>query len=138
MVVGEADADEFRAALKPGNTLDLPLVGFSSERDIARRFAGTKSDIARYKNDGPLPVMFELAAGSQAFNINERRYTKLESEKEWVTGGRFRVVSVGKSTDESAITVVTIRQEDVFDPDPAEKVLKPGDYRPFKFDRYFD
>lgn len=88
----------------PGKSIDFNVTSFSSDRSVARRFqsmnAGPKTTNVMIEFVGPnkktLPIQ------------NLARDHRLFREKEWVTGGRFRVLETKKSGDG---LLVRIQQE---------------------------
>lgn len=88
----------------PGKTIDFNITSFSSDRNVARRF--------QYMNEGARTnrVMIELVGpNKRTLPIqNLARDHRLFREKEWVTGGRFRVLETKKT---SQGLLVRIQQE---------------------------
>lgn len=79
---------------KAGSELDLNLTSFSADRDVATRFVHMTGG-----GTGKTRVMVELVgSGTQALPVqNLARDRRLFKEKEWVTGGKYKVVSSKKS-----------------------------------------
>lgn len=88
---------------KPGQSIDLNLTSFSSDRLVARRFQqmtakpGTTRVTVVFTGDGKkvLPIQ------------NLARDRRLFKEKEWISAGRYRVSEVKKSPDGSVLVYIT-------------------------------
>jgi uncharacterized protein (DUF4415 family) len=88
-----------------GDTIDLNLTSFTSDRKVAARFQSMTSKGAANETR----VMVELVGdGKKAIPIqNLPRDARLFREKEWVSAGRYEIVSVKKS---SGSILLRIRQ----------------------------
>lgn len=85
--------DNVLAKYAPGQALDLNLTSFSSDRAIAKKFQ------MMTQKKGTTKVMVELVGdGKKVLPIqNMARDRRLFKEREWVSGGRYRVVEAKKS-----------------------------------------
>jgi hypothetical protein len=89
MAVSAEDAEAIKA-FKPGDTVDLNLSSWTSDRDSAARFmAGQGGYTGRTGNN---PVLFEMVGDKHALDVGPD--TPLPKEKEWLSDGRFTVLSV--------------------------------------------
>jgi hypothetical protein len=92
-VEGDDRAAARFAALKPGDLVALNLSSWSSAQAIATDFAGGYPDPT-----ATVPIMFEVQGGAQALSIAPLLEggvaTDFADQKEWLTGGEFRVESV--------------------------------------------
>lgn len=90
---------------EPGKTIDFNITSFSSDRSVAKRF--------QYMNEGPrtTQVMIELVGpNKRTIPIqNLARDSRLFREKEWVTGGRYRILETKKAPGGGLL--VRIQQE---------------------------
>jgi hypothetical protein len=90
---------------QPGKTIDFNITSFSSDRAIARKFQfmneTTKSTRVMIELVGPNKKMLPIQ--------NLARDRRLFKEKEWVTGGRYRVLETKKAPGGGLI--VRIQQE---------------------------
>lgn len=78
-----------RQARDGGGFLDLPFQGFSSKQSIAENFLTGNPVGGKY----PLPLTLELEPGARALDFSRFSDERFTSESEFVTGGRFKVVS---------------------------------------------
>ena len=104
---GTSSKSSLKALLEryqPGKTIDFNITSFSSDRSVARRFQSMNAT-ARSNN-----VMIELVGpNKRTLPIqNLARDHRLFREKEWVTGGRYRVLET-KQTSQGLL--VRIQQE---------------------------
>jgi hypothetical protein len=83
--------EKYRAS----DSLDLNLTSFTTDRNAAKRFQDMTS------GRGKVRVMVELVGGDKRLLPiqNLARDRRLFKEKEWVGGGRYRVVEAKKSGD---------------------------------------
>jgi hypothetical protein len=101
--------------LKPGATFNGNLASWSSDQNIAKDFGGLFGD-PRF--------LLKLEGGAQGLDLGDH---SVMSQKEWITDGRFEVVSVdrnvkggvqsrwGDTRTPLRATVITLRQTAVFD-----------------------
>ena len=101
--------------LKPGATFNGNLASWSSDQNIAKDFGGLFGD-PRF--------LLKLEGGAQGLDLGDH---SVMSQKEWITDGRFEVVSVdrnvkggvqsrwGDTRTPLRATVITLRQAAVFD-----------------------
>jgi hypothetical protein len=73
---------------RQGRTFDMPMSSFSSEESVAQRIS------AWGETAKPQRVIFKLDRGSQSVRVENLSYSW--DEREWFTGGRFRVKSSSK------------------------------------------
>ncbi|MBA3761981.1 MAG: minor capsid protein [Chthoniobacterales bacterium] len=91
--VGVTDnADAVLRRYSAGKEFDLAMSSFSSEETVAADFA---LKTATRFGDPSKQVIFGLQRGSRALPIEN--LSKFWIEREWLTGGRFRVVSARKT-----------------------------------------
>ncbi|MGA2502000.1 MAG: hypothetical protein ABSH20_30020, partial [Tepidisphaeraceae bacterium] len=103
------------AALKPGDTFNGNVASWSSDKEIAKDFGGLF---------GEPRFLIRLEAGAHGLDLGTHA---VMGQKEWITDGRFEVVSVdrnvkggvqnrwGDARTPMRATVITIRQSAVFD-----------------------
>lgn len=82
-------------SLNPGDSLDLNLTSWSSKSSVARYY----SDAEVLGKPEDTPVIFRVVG---AKGLSMAKYSEVPAEKEWITDGRFTVVSV---TEESGGSV---------------------------------
>lgn len=87
--------DNVLAKYVEGDTLDLSLTSFTSDRKVATKFQKMTS-----KGGNETRIMVELVGeGKKAIPIqNLPKDHRLFREKEWVSAGRYEIVSAKKST----------------------------------------
>lgn len=98
----DSEVEDFKRQFAEGTVFDSGLSSFSADWNVAREFS----------DDGGLtPAQFYLEPGANGLNLGSH---SLQNEEEWITAGRFRVVSMGMETDpddgEDRL-IVRIRQE---------------------------
>lgn len=86
--------DNVLAKYVEGDELDLSLTSFTTDRKVATKFQGLTSG-----SGGGTRVMVELVGPDKRLLPiqNLARDRRLFAEKEWVGGGRYRIVSAKKS-----------------------------------------
>src|SRR5581483_9813775 len=103
---------------------DMPLVGFSESKVEAESFTGQ--------------VFMQLDHGAKGIPMPDD--SAHAGEREFITGGRFRVVGFGEWHDDASMSengkaplVVKLEQVDTFDPHAVSK-MTAADFQPWKFD----
>lgn len=104
----EAEPWSILEKFAPGRQFDLALASFSSDRLEAENFAWIHAE------GDATEVVFVLRAGSQAVRIDVFAPDQIHwREREWYTGGRFRVVAARRSPTGVEITLEQIATYDV-------------------------
>lgn len=103
----KGSAETVMARYVPGESLDLSLTSFSSDRKVGQRF----QQMTATGKGKETRVMVELVGdGKKALPIqNLARDRRLFREKEWVTAGRYKVLEVKKSP--SGGLILRVQQE---------------------------
>jgi hypothetical protein len=100
----------------PGECLDFPLISFSSDYRRALEFAWLMRE-----HEGGTEVVFHLAPGSNAVRIDLLSPDEIHwREREWISGGRFRVVSAEYNADADHVEVHLVH-EGYFDAGEADR-----------------
>ncbi len=84
----------------PGTTLDINASSFTSARKVAQNFAGRSATGSK-----PTRVIFRLVGDNQSMPIMNNRWLR---EKEWVAGGKFRILEVKKVSGTVNVTIEQI------------------------------
>jgi hypothetical protein len=98
--------DRVIARYQRGAVLDLRASSFTTEQGIASKFAGWGVD----EVSNPVEIIFHLERGAKATKIENLSFHW--DEREWITGGRFEVTTIGIADGKLKIG---LRQLGVFD-----------------------
>lgn len=99
--------DTVLAKYAEGDTIDLSLASFSSDRAVASRFS-RQGHGQRVSAKNTTPVVVEIVGQKNALPIQQvTDNANIAKEREWITAGKYRVVSAKKS---SGSVVVKIEQ----------------------------
>ena len=128
------------AALRPGERFDLALTSWSAERGVAEEAAMRQSwvgdDETGHRTDSPVVLTVEGARG-----VDVSASSFYPSEREWLTDGRFTVVS---AASDGRTLRVALAQAAVWDAPSAMEGMKAASRVPVGrarlgwFDRLFD
>lgn len=99
--------DAFEAQFKPGETINLNASSFSASEKKAAEFASSIGGTRRASSNYTA-VRFILEGDTHALPVE--RLSKFASEKEWIAGGEFEVVSFSPATKAQPYARVVIRQ----------------------------
>lgn len=113
----EGTPEDFVAALREGDSFDMPLASFTDKKIIADKFGSSVTMVlmsgARAYNGGG------MGAPEEADDPDSPLYDPYRDEsveyREYISGGRFVVQSVHPRADGG--TYIYIRQKQTFDPD---------------------
>jgi len=101
-----------------GATVDLPFSAFSMyQNEIKQYWQGQRNDV----EGGGLPVEYELEPGAKAIPMMPFDMQAIYGE--FVTSGRYEIVSVTKSDNPSVPTRVKIRHVSTFDPSDIDEPI---------------
>jgi hypothetical protein len=113
------DPEEFVRRLKEGDTFNMPLASFSDNRKHTERFGTDVTFVlasgARSINGGSMGPDPDLEEGDPGYWDWQ---DETDTNREWISGGRFRVGRViSRTVDGKTQVTVMLTQVGVFDPD---------------------
>jgi len=94
MTLGSKDStmEEIMQRFQVGSTVDVPVSGFSENRNQSMRFA--VGGVGRPKEEG-IAVMYSLSSGAQGLPLDGNIYHgHYAYEKEWAVGGKLQIDKV--------------------------------------------